>query len=252
MRSVILIILAMVFALGTASGNDNRERYMEGVEHYKGGRFTEAAEIWMELYNSGYDNFELLYNAGNAWFKLDEIPLAILFYERASLRKPGDEDLNYNLAIARTLIKDRFETIPQFFFIRWFNLASLRMTSDAWALLSLITFISTLVLALGFLFTARYNIKIITFWVALAMFLASSSSLALSYRSRTLVYNNSDAIITAPVITGRSTPSESGMSLFVIHEGLKVKTGEEIGGWCEIRLPDGNKGWVPDDTFERI
>jgi hypothetical protein len=88
--------------------------------------------------------------------------------------------------------------------------------------------------------------------VALALFLVSSSSLALSYRSRTLVYNNSDAIMTAPVITGRSTPSESGMSLFVIHEGLKVKTGEVIGGWCEIRLPDGNKGWVQADTFERI
>jgi uncharacterized protein YgiM (DUF1202 family) len=38
----------------------------------------------------------------------------------------------------------------------------------------------------------------------------------------------------------------------VLHEGTKVTTGEKVGEWYEIRLSDGNKGWVPAGSIQII
>lgn len=251
-KIALLIIIITVAAASAFSADSNQERFAEGVGHYNNGEFSAAVEIWMDLFNSGVDNYELMYNIGNAWFKQNEIPQAILFYERAALRKAGDEDVKYNLQVARSFIKDKYDAIPEVFLVNWFNLAALSISSDSWALLSVVSFIIMLLTALLFLFSSSYKTKVTSFVFIFILFLLSAVSLIFSFRSRHLVYHNEHAIITAPVLTGRSSPSDSGTSLFVIHEGLKVKTGEMIGGWCEIRLPDGNKGWVQTDAFEKI
>lgn len=252
MKRVVLILFILAAFFSCVSGSETKERFQIGVENYRSGEYRLAAGVWTDLYNSGYDNFELLYNLGNAWFKIEDIPMAILFYERALLRKPWDDDVRYNLSIAESLKRDRYESIPQIFLIRWFNFSALSLSSDRWAIISLTSFILLLILMLLFLFTSGYRLKRVSFWLSLMLMIISATAFMLSVRNSTLVYNNKESIIIAPVITGRSAPSETGGELFVIHEGLKVRTGEQIGEWCEIRLPDGNKGWVPVSSLERI
>jgi len=222
------------------------------TEQYSSGNYNAATELWLELYDAGYDNYEILYNLGNAYFKMNEIPKAILFFERALLRNPGDEDIQYNLAIASGQIKDRFESIPNLFLIRWINRASLSLSSDSWAYFALTSFILCLVLALLFLFIINYKYKLLTFWLSALLILTTVVSITFSFRSRKLVYRNPQAIVLSEVVKGMSTPSESGNELFVIHAGLKVSTGERIGEWTEIRLPDGNKGWITTSSIENI
>jgi tetratricopeptide (TPR) repeat protein len=252
MKRPVLIMILVTAVFSSLPGVESKERFLTGVESYNSGEYRVAADIWSDLYDSGFNNFELLYNLGNAYFKLDDISMSILFYERALLRKPWDDDTRYNLSIAKTLTRDRYDTIPQIFLTRWFNLSALAFSSDRWAIMSLTCFTASLSFMLLFLFTSRYRLKRVSFLTALLLFIVSASALLLSIRNSKLVYNNPEAVIISPVITGRSAPSESGQELFVIHEGLKVKTGERIGEWCEIRLPDGNKGWVPVISFERI
>jgi SH3-like domain-containing protein len=67
-----------------------------------------------------------------------------------------------------------------------------------------------------------------------------------------MVLNNKNAIIFCPVASGKSSPDSSGTDLFVIHEGTKVKIEDEVGEWLEIRLSDGNKGWIPSNCLERL
>ena len=50
----------------------------------------------------------------------------------------------------------------------------------------------------------------------------------------------------------KSSPSESGTDLFVLHEGTKVYLMDRVGEWSEIRLEDGNRGWIPTDKLEII
>jgi SH3-like domain-containing protein len=67
-----------------------------------------------------------------------------------------------------------------------------------------------------------------------------------------LVYDSQKAVIFAPSVNGKSSPDNSGTDLFVLHEGSKVSIEDTVGEWYEIRLSDGNKGWVPASSLTII
>ena len=240
----LLLILLLLSAPGSYSQQNPGEKFQQGVSLYTSGNYQGAIDIWNELYNNGYRSAELNYNLGNAYFKIQKIPESILFYERAYLLDPLNEDINYNLQIAKTLTVDRFQEIPELFFIRWYNLVSLFLTSDSWAIISLASFIICLLSVSLYIYSSKYLYKVAGFWVGLVLLLISVMSVSLSIRNKKQVYNSQKAIISNPVVSGKSSPDNSGTDLFVLHEGTKVSIEDEVGEWYEIRLSDGNKGWV--------
>jgi hypothetical protein len=183
---------------------------------------------------------------------LNNIPRAILFYERAHLLKPADEDITYNLQIARTLVVDRFEEIPELFFVRWYNFLALLISTNNWAKISITSFVLCLIFLSLYFYSSRYRMKVLGFWLALSLLIISLSSLAFSVRNRSLVRESHKAIIFSPLVNGKSSPDNSGTDLFVLHEGTKVSVEDEVGEWFEIRLSDGNKGWIPSNCLEII
>ncbi|HBE39730.1 MAG TPA: hypothetical protein DDW27_00710 [Bacteroidales bacterium] len=246
------ILFLLAAALPAVSQDSAEERFAKGAELFSAGDYSNALEEWIGLYNIGFRSAELEYNIGNACFKLNNVPGAILFYERAYLKKPSDEDINYNLQIARTLVVDRLEEIPELFFIRWYNYLSLLLPANNWAGISLASFILCLVFLSLYLYTSKYKLKVSGFWLAIIALVISFSSIAFSFRNKNLVHESNKAIILDPVVNGKSSPDASGTDLFVIHEGLKVTVVDGVGDWREIRLPDGNKGWVPENSLEVI
>jgi tetratricopeptide (TPR) repeat protein len=248
---IVSLIIILVFSL-QAFTQEQEEKFRQGVEYFSAGSFEKALEVWTSLYKTGYRSAELNYNIGNAYFKMNNIPGSILFYERAGLLKPADEDIKYNLQIARTLVVDRFEEIPEIFFISWYNFMSLVLSSDTWARISIATFILCLIFLSLYFYSSKYRLKVLGFWIALLMFIVSLSSLALTIRNKNLVYYSCEAIIFSPLVNGKSSPDNSGTDLFLLHEGTKVTVEDEVGGWFEVRLSDGNKGWIPSNSLEII
>ena len=251
LKPYLLLILAFMATCIFAQDSKN-DKFNQGVSSYSSANYQEALDKWMDLYDTGYRSATLNYNIANAYFKLQNIPAAILFYERAYLLDPADEDINYNLQIARTMIVDRFQEIPELFFVRWYNVISLLISSNAWALLSLLTFLVCLVSVSVYIYSTRYIYKVIGFWFAVSMLFISFSSFALSHRNKELVSDSHKGIIFSPVVSGKSSPDNSGTDLFVLHEGTKVTIEDEVGEWFEIRLSDGNKGWVPSNSLDII
>jgi tetratricopeptide (TPR) repeat protein len=223
--------------------------FNQGVTYFNSGNIDEALKLWSGLYDSGYRSANLNYNIGNAYFKLNRIPEAIIFYERAYLLDPADEDIYYNLQIARTMTVDRFQEIPELFFVKWFNLTSLFLSTNSWAKISIISFVLFLLSISLYIYSSALNRKIAGFWIALVMLILSLCSLTFSYRNKALVYDSHKGIVTVPVLNGKSSPDDSGKDLFVLHEGTKVSIEDNIGEWYEIRLSDGNKGWVPGNSL---
>jgi tetratricopeptide (TPR) repeat protein len=245
-KQYILILLFFSLIASTAVSQDtNKDKYYQGVTYFTAGSYKEALQVWTEVYNTGYRSANLDYNIGNAYFKLNNIPSAILFYERAYLRKPADEDINYNLQVARTLIVDRFQEIPELFFIKWYNFVSLFLSTNTWAKISIISFILFLLLLSLYIYSPRHRYKVIGFWLAISLIILSLTSLAFTVRNKSLVYDSHNAIISSPVVSGKSSPDNSGNDLFVLHEGTKITVEDKVGEWLEIRLSDGNKGWIP-------
>jgi tetratricopeptide (TPR) repeat protein len=226
--------------------------FVKGTELFSSGRVQEALDQWITIYNSGFRSAALCYNIGNAYFKLDKIPNAILYYEKGLLLKPGDKDIKYNLGIARNFVVDRFDEIPQLFFIRWFDYISLSLSTNKWAVLSLISFMIFLMLGSIFIYSSGYKLKVTAFWTAIFILIVSISSFSFSLRNKNLVYDSGKAIIVSPVINGKSSPDTSGTDLFILHEGTKVTIEDELGDWVEVRLSDGNTGWVTSDCLNKI
>ena len=249
-KQYILILLLFAFLIGTAISQDtNKDKFYQGVTYFTAGSYKEALQSWTEIYNTGYRSANLDYNIGNAYFKLNNIPLAILFYERAYLLNPVDENINYNLLITKTLIVDRFQEIPEVFFVRWYNIVSLILSTNSWAKISITTFILFLLSLSLYIYSSRYRHKIIGFWLGVSFFIISLTTLAFTIRNKSLVYDSHKAIISGEQVSGKSSPDKSGNDLFILHEGTKVTVEDEVGEWTEIRLSDGNKGWIPVNSI---
>ena len=251
-RYIITLLLFSSFAHEAISQETSAEKFNQGVTYFTSGSYKEALQVWTDIYNTGYRSAGLNYNIGNAYFKLNNIPDAILFYERACLLNPADEDINYNLQIARTLIVDRFQEIPELFFVRWYNIMSLFLSTNSWAKISIASFILCLLFFSLYIYSSRYRHKIFGFWLAVFFFILTFASFAFTVINKSLVYDSHKAIISSPVVSGKSSPDTSGNDLFVLHEGTRVSIEDEVGEWYEIRLSDGNKGWVPVNSLNII
>jgi hypothetical protein len=251
-RYIIIIAFSSLLSQVAFSQETVKDKFDQGVTSFSSGNYQEALNSWLDLYNTGYRSANLNYNIGNAYFKMNNIPASVLFFERAWLLKPSDENINYNLQIARTLIVDRFQEIPELFFVRWYNYISLLVAANVWAAFSLVCFILSLLLISLYIYTSRYRFKVLGFWLAMIFFLLSISFLSFSLRNKNLVYDSHRAIIISPLVSGKSSPDNSGTDLFVLHDGTKVTIEDEVGEWYEIRLSDGNKGWVPVNSLNII
>lgn len=74
-----------------------------------------------------------------------------------------------------------------------------------------------------------------------------------AYQQRSFSMNHSNGVVMSPAVTVKSTPTESGSDLFVIHEGTCVEIKDSsMKDWLEIQIADGKLGWVPKKTLELI
>lgn len=224
----------------------------EGDSAYIKNDFASAIQIYESLLQQG-EAPEIYYNLGNCYYKTDDIARAILNYERALLLSPGNADIRANLEIARSKTIDKVTPVPEIFFITWIKSLVNSQSSDAWARTGIISFLLLLVSLAIFFFTQHIKWKKIGFSAAILFLIVTVLSNLFASQQKSYLTNRNDAIILSPSVTVRSTPSESGTSLFVLHEGRKVEIKDNsMREWKEIRLEDGKVGWVPSSSIEVI
>ena len=61
-----------------------------------------------------------------------------------------------------------------------------------------------------------------------------------------------DAIVTTASVTVLGSPLESSTKLFILHKGSKVRITEEDSDWIEVKIANGNVGWIKKDKVEKI
>ncbi|HJD94343.1 MAG TPA: tetratricopeptide repeat protein [Bacteroides togonis] len=224
----------------------------EGDSAYIKNDFASAIQIYESLLQQG-EAPEIYYNLGNCYYKTDDIARAILNYERALLLSPGNADIRANLEIARSKAIDKVTPVPEIFFITWIKSLVNSQSSDAWARTGIVSFLLLLVSLAIFFFTQHIKWKKIGFSAAILFLIVTVLSNLFASQQKSYLTNRNDAIILSPSVTVRSTPSESGTSLFVLHEGRKVEIKDNsMREWKEIRLEDGKVGWVPSSSIEVI
>lgn len=240
---ILILLLALVTPVWGADGAS--ELQQQAAQAYNSGDYAQAAENYETLISEGYFSADLYYNLGNAYYKDKKIAQAILNYERATLLAPGDGDVRANLEIAREQVVDKIDTVGRIFLVEWIDAVIDSRSSNSWAVVAIVAFITFLLSLALYLFGNRIWAKKLGFFLGLAMVMVA---LFANYGARVqrdkLVERNS-AIVFASSVSCKSTPAVSGTNLFVLHQGTKVTIKSKLGEWSEIVLSDGNVGWIP-------
>ena len=232
--------------------SDDNVTKAQGDSAYTRNDYASAIQIYESLLTKG-EAAEIYYNLGNSYYKTDDIAKAILNYERALLLQPGNADVRANLEIARSKTIDKVVSVPDIFFVTWTKSLINCLSVDAWAKLGVAFFILLLVSFSLFFFSKQIVWKKSGFIAGIVFLIFVVLSNVFASEQKTELMNRNNAIILSPSVTVRSTPSESGTSLFVLHEGHKIEIKDNsMREWKEIRLEDGKVGWVPASAIEVI
>ncbi|MBS4001037.1 MAG: tetratricopeptide repeat protein [Desulfobulbaceae bacterium] len=247
-------ILAFYVLFITISANSQtpEESFEKANNFYISGNYEQAIEIYRAIIDDGYQSAELFYNLGNSYFRMDKIPSAILYYERAARLAPSDSDIEFNLKIANLRIIDKFETVPKLFIVEWYHSVMGFLYSGVWGWVSVILlWASFLFLTLFIISGTTYSKKLLFLFVVLG-FIGTVLTSILAYHAYYDETSREHAIIFATSIYVKSAPDDSSVDLLILHEGTKVEITDKLEGWSEILLENGNKGWVPASVLEVI
>ena len=220
---------------------------------YIQGDYLTAISIYEWVVENQGVNATLYMNLGNCWLKRDEVAKAILCYERAYLLDPSDPDIRFNLELARTKTVDKINPVNELFIVVWFKKLLALLDVNEWAVLTVILFAVTILLAGLFLFFKKTGLRKLSFSFSAFFLFLSILSFIFATTQMGNIRERDTAIIMSPSVTVKSTPSSAGTDLFIIHEGRKVQILDStMKEWVEIRLEDGNTGWIPVNVMEII
>ncbi len=250
MKRTLFTIISILAAFYTNA--QEADSLLKANDLYAKGNFQDAAVVYENILNQGFESAELYYNLGNAYYKQNVVAKAILYYEKALHLAPNDEDIKYNLELVNRFVVDKIEVLPVFFITEWIRNMRNIFKSDIWAIVSIGTFILTLIFISLYLYSRGLAFKKFSFWISLMFILITVVSFIFSYQQKRKILSGGSAIVISPSVTVKSSPDVSGTDLFVIHEGTKVWIEDKISDWKEIKLSDGSKGWLKVEDIETI
>ena len=215
--------------------------------------YATAIHVYEQLIATHGESAAIYYNLGGAYYKMDEIARAILNYERALLIEPSNADAKFNLELARSKAVDKNVLVSEVFLVHWYRDFAAMMSADEWAKVAILCFIILISCLVLFIFGKKRKTKKIIFIFAILSLVCTIWANVIASQQTSKLQHRESAIVVEPSVTVRSTPSVNGTELFILHEGKKVKIKDDsMKAWKEIEIEDGNIGWLPAETIERI
>lgn len=245
-----LVLLTLV--MSTLPLATNAATKTSADQEYKRGNYPQAIADYKSLLKKT-PSAEVYYNLGNAYFRSDSIPQAILAYERAALINPGNSYIRFNLQFARGKTIDKVAEPDEMFFISWFRSAANLATVDGWATMVLISAALLGCCILLYFFSSRILVRKVGFGCAIAFAILFVLSNIFALYQKNALTSKEGAIIMAPAANLKKTPIRSGADEAVLHEGTRVDIADRsIKGWLGVKLADGREGWIEENTVEEI
>jgi tetratricopeptide (TPR) repeat protein len=241
-----------LICLFAASAQDNPARlFSQGNSEYQKGDYSSAEQHYRQILDSGMENGSLYYNLGNACFKQKHLGDAIYYWEKARQKMPADPDIRGNLELANRLLVDRIEAPADPFLVQIMVRVQGWLTIAEQSKLVLILFMAVnILLAIYWLIQSpRFaSYAIVGCLAAGLLFILAAGSLSWKIY---LAENRKEGVVIEQKVDIRSGPGTENITIFTIHEGLKVRILGSSSGWHQINLPNGWSGWLPQ-SYLRI
>ena len=250
--TAIAVLLLCLSATVASAQNDVAGLWQAGNEAFAAGQWQNALNYYQTIEGEELSSADLYYNIGNTYFKLGDNGHAILYFERALKLDPSHADAAHNLEIVRQLTLDKIDAVPDFILVTWFRGLRQGLPADAWAWITL-----GLLAIVGLLLTLFRNagspaLRKVSFILACVFIVLTVFTFIFSLLQRRAVTRQDSAVVTAPVCPVKSSPADGGKTVFVLHEGTKVRLLDNVGDFTKIEIADGRQGWASSNSVEAI
>jgi tetratricopeptide (TPR) repeat protein len=213
---------------------------------YNQNQFREAGEIYERVIAGGSVNGHLYYNLGNTYFRMGNLPKAILNYVKAQNLLPRDEDVKANLEYAVRQTVDLLDgRKPHALESVLFWVGDLNWNEHKVALFW-INLVFWIVLAVRLRLQSPSTQSARNIMLALLLLALVSTGFRWHQETR-----RSFGVILPQKINVHSGWNATTVILYQLHQGALVSISQEKENWLEIELPNGKKGWVSRSSIVR-
>jgi len=224
----------------------SEQGFEQGNKQYATENYSSAISLYDSILTSGLESSELYYNLGNCHYKTNDWANAIWHYEK-SLQLKNNEKTIHNLELAKLKIIDRIEPLPQLFYKKWWINLIQTLNTQVWQILTL--------LGIGLIFILQLISQFTLLKSKLITKILSAITVIILLVTQTSYHNNltkKEAIIFSEAITVNSAPTSSSTNLFTLHAGSKVEITDVIGDWINIKIVNGNSGWIAENSIKEL
>jgi tetratricopeptide (TPR) repeat protein len=236
-----LLLLAMAVSARADAVSDP---FLQANKSYEEGHYAQAASGYQSLIDHGYVSPAIYFNAGNAWFKANQIGRAIYCYRRAEELAPRDPDIRANLQIARTQAGTTIASLPGNHWTRWVG----RLTLNEWTAAASVSVALFFFILMARQTSANFNRSAGGITVALAIVsIWLIGCLGMSIDQQLL---DKSSIIIVPEAVVRRGPMDESQSAFTAHDGAELTVLARDGDWLQVSGASHQIGWLPQKDVE--
>ena len=244
----LLVVVLIIVSCGVQAKNNTsaQEDFFEANRAYKNDQFQEAVDGYLKLIENGIENGHIYYNLGNAYYRLGDLGKAILFFERARLSIPRDDDLIFNLSHARNQAVDAVADVQTFSLSDFLGLDSLNLY-EVFLVFTIINCFFFFILGIRLYKKTEWSFYLSIFLVIVIGI--GGCALALKWYQFT---TDDRAVVLSDEVEVRAGPDPGDTALFKIHEGTIVHHERSEGDWVLLHLSKDKRGWARAKQLERI
>jgi tetratricopeptide (TPR) repeat protein len=241
-RTAHLSLLFAVLLLGPAASGQTGAAdgfFFAGNGHLAEKRYAEALSAYDSAALAGGQGFDLLYNSGVAAFRLGRLGMAAQYWERARRLRPSDGEVRHNLRVVYARAKDGLKDPEDRPFVRLRDLTS----PDGWGIAALLfAFLGAGGMA-AFVLLPRGRTRWISGAVGGSLLLVAVSCLWLA-RAQYARMAGKYVVVVAPRAVLLTAPDASATPLDTLREAAKLPLIDQLGGFYQVALPNGDEPWL--------
>ncbi len=243
----LLTIPAYLYAQDDVSVN---ELFVRANIDYREGNFKQAISKYESILRKEMASGELYYNLGNAYFKEDNLGMAMVNYNRAKKYMPRDPSLNSNIEYVESFIQNNvyaYKTNP---LLRRLYKISLSLSVNEITHTFLI-FYFIVIMLIGVILNKKNMFKYLLGPSICALLILFASSTLFYVNLRHNVLDNR-AVVLNNGVDVKFEPFANATTFFILNQGQEALIDGKSNGWYKISRPDGKQGWVESVYIENI
>jgi tetratricopeptide (TPR) repeat protein len=235
-----LVFTACLAWLAGSANAGVEEDFAAANRDYQEGKYPAALELYLNV-NKQVSDWQVLFNVGNCYYKMERYLSAKVYYLKARKLRPLDEAIARNIAMTNLHFRDVVALPEPDFITRTIQLLEGKLSLNALSILLLLAVV--LLNACLFLLLTRGKSKKLLYTLAFSLLLAAG--LGAYHASRTAALGRShSAVIWEEDSQLRSGPGEDNTVLFKVNPGLEVKLIDQSGAWVQVTASEHVAGWI--------